>query len=150
MADLSESESLCTLRSLVGASSISVIMNRVRGARASRSSRCTVIARALPAGPAPPPPPLPAAPTASSAGARHPRPTLSTSLAPSSTVAARSPQPVHHTLLTRHCRFFYQTPTTVSNSATSEYTSPCMLNLRWFHRSRDLCTRFRIFQLRPE
>lgn len=51
VADLSESESLCALRSLGASCSMSVIMNRVRGARASRSSRCTVIASAPPAGP---------------------------------------------------------------------------------------------------
>lgn len=83
MADLSESESRCALRSRGGASRMSVIMKRVRGAR-SRSSRCTVIASAPPAGPPPPPG---AAPSASSAG--HPRPTHS-SIAPSSPLTVPS------------------------------------------------------------
>lgn len=104
MADLSESESLCALRSLGAASRMSVIMNRVRGARASRSSRCTVIATA------PGPAPAAAAPAASSARARHRPPTAtSTSLAPSSlpvpvTVPGTShaPHDTRTTLLSAH------------------------------------------------
>ncbi|KPI95525.1 hypothetical protein RR46_08984 [Papilio xuthus] len=93
VADRSESESLCALRSRGAASRMSVIMNLVRGARASRSSRCTVIARAPrgPAAPAPAPPP-----TASSARARN------TSLAPSSTASGlRRHRTRHITLLPR-------------------------------------------------
>lgn len=93
MIDLSESESLCALRSLgpslVAASRISVIMKRVRGARAP-SSRCTVIARPPAAATAPTPPPAPAS-TASSAS-RHATPTGDRELAPS----AKPCPPVAH------------------------------------------------------